>query len=97
MLHSTSSPSSVAAATSARHDDVSVASYCRTRTGRPIAAAVSARPASLTSPSVSAAPSLAKRSAAARPMPDAAPVTSTFLPANRIHFSALDLRRLYRH
>ena len=43
----------------------------------------SRNPGSFMSPMVNMAPSLASRSAVARPIPDAAPVTNIFLPLNR--------------
>ena len=51
--------------------------------GAPSAAASAARPISSRSVATIVAPSAARRSAAARPMPDAAPVMSATLPATR--------------
>src|SRR5262249_45287661 len=49
-----------------------------------ISATVSCAPASLTSATTTAAPCWAKRSAAARPCPDAAPVISATFPRRRL-------------
>jgi hypothetical protein len=60
-----------------------------------IAPTVLARPASSMSPAATQAPSFAKRSAIAWPIPDAAPVTIIFLPSSRMSASRSQPDRLH--
>jgi hypothetical protein len=55
-----------------------------------------APPSSSMSPTITVAPSAARRSAVARPIPDAPPVTTARLPVNRL-MSAMSLSRFAEH